>query len=101
MKYIELRWSSSSSDEPFLIYFCVDADGWETEKLEFFRDGSVGYSNEAVEIGSTGLSDKNFCDTGASLMSQSSAARGVSGRFITEQEYNGIKARLRHARIRL
>lgn len=39
--YIDVKWSHAETDYPIRMVSEIDADGYETRKLEFFRDGRV------------------------------------------------------------
>lgn len=39
--YIDVTWSHAESDYPIRLVSEIDADGYETRKLEFFLDGRV------------------------------------------------------------
>jgi len=42
--YIHVRWLHEFADEPIDLWTEIDADRYEVRKLEFFRDGRVGYA---------------------------------------------------------
>ena len=60
MPYYQFEWHHAYSDEPISIYSEVDDDGWESRKVELFRDGSVGYADGARQRGTTGLAEVKF-----------------------------------------
>jgi len=56
MKYIDVRWLHENELDPIRLVSELDAENFEARKLEFFRDGSVGYASESgasrgVELG--------------------------------------------------
>jgi hypothetical protein len=54
--YERVRWLHNNPDFPIWIYSELDAERWETRKVEIFADGRIGYADQAEEIGGTGLS---------------------------------------------
>ena len=56
MKYFDITWQHDSEDDPFRLLSEVGADGYETRKLEFFKNGRVGYASEIESSDSTMLS---------------------------------------------
>ena len=57
MPYIQVQWNHSYPNEPVQICGEYDAEGWETRKLEVFRDGSVSYANAHQQVGTSGLAE--------------------------------------------
>ncbi len=57
MQYIQVKWHHEHLDEPVEIYGEYNAEGWETRKLEVFRDGSVGYASARHQVGTSGLAE--------------------------------------------
>lgn len=55
MKYIAVRWKHQHPNEPILLYCEVDDDGWEVRKVEEYKDGLYGYSDESESTGDTRL----------------------------------------------
>lgn len=56
MRYIDVRWMHDSKADPVRMMSELDRDGYETRKLEFFSNGSVGFAHVtdaslAVELG--------------------------------------------------
>ena len=49
MEYIDVTWRHNSPSDPVRLVSELGDDRYETRKLEFFRDGRVGY---ACEVGS-------------------------------------------------
>jgi hypothetical protein len=45
MEYIDVTWTHQYPSEPVRIVTEIDADRWETRKLEFFADGRVGWAS--------------------------------------------------------
>ena len=60
MKYYELNWHHDSDDDPVRLLSEIGADGYEKRKLEFFRDGGVGYASEIESSDTTMLGVKRF-----------------------------------------
>ena len=55
MKYIDVRWQHSHADEPIRLVSEIGTDGVEVRKLEFFRDGRVGFASKKANSDSTRL----------------------------------------------
>lgn len=55
MTYIRVKWIHAYGDEPIWMIAELNADRWETRKIEFFADGSKGYSGQGEEVGGTAL----------------------------------------------
>jgi hypothetical protein len=56
MRYIDVRWLHQFKYDPIRLVSELDADNFETRKLEFFRDGNIGFADEngnsfGVELG--------------------------------------------------
>jgi hypothetical protein len=45
-EYIDVRWIHSNADDAVRLVSELDADRYETRKLEFFLDGRVGYASK-------------------------------------------------------
>lgn len=57
MKYIDVQWVHSLENEPIRLVSELDGDNFETRKLEFFRNSTIGYATEEIEYLGTVLSD--------------------------------------------
>jgi len=57
MRYIKVAWLHDYPRDPVLLYSEVGADGYETRKVELFRDGAMTFADEETEAGSTGLGE--------------------------------------------
>jgi hypothetical protein len=55
MRYICVQWIHFHPDEPVEIYSESDRDGWETRKIEVFRDGTTSYADSAHSTGTSQL----------------------------------------------
>ncbi|WP_289032165.1 hypothetical protein [uncultured Paraglaciecola sp.] len=55
MRYIDVEWKHDCKDEPTRLVSEIGPDNYETRKLEFFPDGSVGYAFESKESLNTRL----------------------------------------------
>ncbi len=60
MKYYDLNWQHDNDDDPIRFVSEIGAAGYEKRKLEFFRDGSVGYASEIESSGTTMLGVNRF-----------------------------------------
>ncbi|GLY38589.1 hypothetical protein Amsp01_046130 [Amycolatopsis sp. NBRC 101858] len=53
--YLRVRWEHDFADDPVAIVSEIGPDGYERRKVEFFRDGRLGWADEEHEVGGTGL----------------------------------------------
>jgi hypothetical protein len=53
--YIRVQREHDSRTDPVCLYSELDADRWETRKVEAFRDGSYGYASKKEARGPTRL----------------------------------------------
>ncbi|MES2320209.1 MAG: hypothetical protein V4631_22255 [Pseudomonadota bacterium] len=47
MRWIDVKWLHDLEEEPIRLVSELDLDGYETRKLEFFRNGRVGFASAA------------------------------------------------------
>jgi hypothetical protein len=47
MRYLDVKWIHDLDEEPIRLVSEIDLIGFETRKLEFFRDGRVGFASAA------------------------------------------------------
>ncbi|CAG2266052.1 DUF6881 domain-containing protein [Burkholderia sola] len=52
---IDVAWKHTHKDEPIRLVSTLDGDRYEVRKLEFYRDGSVGFADETRSSPETGL----------------------------------------------
>ena len=45
MRYVDVLWHHSNSEDPVRLVSELDDEGWEVRKLEFFANGQVGYAS--------------------------------------------------------
>jgi hypothetical protein len=57
MQYIKVRWHHSIPDEPIWLYSELDADRWETRKVEIYTDGRIGFASSTEQTPDTRLGD--------------------------------------------
>ena len=57
MNYIKVKWNHSLPGEPVWLYSELDAERWETRKVEVFADGSRGYASATESGGETRLGE--------------------------------------------
>lgn len=55
LRYVHVRWTHVSEDDPVLLWSEVDAQGLEQRKVEEYQDGSLDFANGRRETGSTSL----------------------------------------------
>jgi hypothetical protein len=47
MRYLDVKWIHDLQEEPIRLVSEIDLMGFETRKVEFFRDGRVGFASAA------------------------------------------------------
>ncbi|WP_143306317.1 DUF6881 domain-containing protein [Chitinophaga vietnamensis] len=57
MEYFKVSWLHQFDDEPVLLYSEIDAQRFESRKIEIYPDGSFGIANSQFNFGGTCLSD--------------------------------------------
>jgi hypothetical protein len=55
MEFIDVAWRHSSDDEPVRLVSELDVQRYETRKLEFFPDGTVGFASAVATSENTVL----------------------------------------------
>ena len=58
MQYIDVAWMHEDGEEPVRLVSELNDQRMEVRKLEFFRDGSVGFADACRTSGGTRLGDK-------------------------------------------
>jgi len=53
--YLRVRWEHDFAEDPVDMISEIGPDGCERRKVEFFRDGRLGWADEEREVGGTGL----------------------------------------------
>ncbi|MFG2561610.1 DUF6881 domain-containing protein [Streptomyces sp. NPDC048496] len=60
MRYVKVAWSHDFADDPVLYLSELGDDGYETRKVQFYRDGRVEWADESHETATVGLSEIPF-----------------------------------------
>jgi hypothetical protein len=60
MEYIDVAWTHTYPSEPVRIVTEIDAERWETRKLEFFADGRVGWASGDASRHDTTLDEEQM-----------------------------------------
>lgn len=58
MRYQRVEWHHENPEEPVVLYSEIDADGWETRKVDEYADGRRDFADAVIEMGSTWLADQ-------------------------------------------
>lgn len=85
MKYLDITWQHDSEDDPYRLVSEVGADGFEKRKLEFFKNGRVGYASEIESSDTTMLGTNQIPD-----LDVITAQPGFSGEKISEQAFEQL-----------
>lgn len=56
MEYLKISWLHPFKDEPELLYSEIDAQRYESRKIEIYPDGSFGIASPQFHFGGTALS---------------------------------------------
>lgn len=54
-RYIRVHWLHNLPDEPIDLWSELDDQRYETRKIEYFPDGSVGFASHQESVGGTRL----------------------------------------------
>ncbi|MDH6125835.1 hypothetical protein [Kitasatospora sp. GP82] len=60
MRYVKVAWHHDFDDEPVLYLSELGEDGYETRKVQVFRDGRSEWADEDHETAGVGLSEIAF-----------------------------------------
>jgi hypothetical protein len=60
MRYVKVAWIHESSSEPVLYFSELDEDGYETRKVQVYRDGRAEWADEDSENAAVGLAEIPF-----------------------------------------
>lgn len=85
MKYLDISWQHDSEDDPYRMLCEVGADGYEIRKLEFFKNGRIGYASEIESSELTMLSVNRVPKLDAIV-----AQPGFSGAEISLQQFEQL-----------
>lgn len=85
MHYLRVQWLHSSASDPVEIYSEVDHDGWETRKVEVFRNRTIGYASANESTSSTVLSEERLPS-----LDEISADPEFRAQQITKEEFEKV-----------
>ncbi|MFV2199124.1 DUF6881 domain-containing protein [Nocardiopsis sp. LOL_012] len=60
MRYVKVEWAHDFDDQPVLYLSELGDDGYETRKVQFYRDGRCERADESFENATVGLSEIPF-----------------------------------------
>ncbi|MEV6285894.1 hypothetical protein [Kribbella sp. NPDC051770] len=60
MKYVKVAWNHDFVDEPVLYLSELGDDGYETRRVQFYRDGRAEWADRDHEATTVGLSEIPF-----------------------------------------
>jgi hypothetical protein len=58
MRYQRVLWRHDFTDEPTVLWSEIGDDGFETRKVDEYRDGRLDYADENISSGTTRLGDQ-------------------------------------------
>ena len=85
MEYIDVMWKHTHPNEPVRLVSELDADRWETRKLEFYADGRVGYASADETFLGTELGEVQVPP-----LDEINADRQFEGAMIDEIEFEAL-----------
>ena len=85
MKYIDVEWLHSDDDYPIRLVSELDAQRNEVRKLEFFRDGAVGFASANTSKESTTLSAESIPP-----LSEINAQHEFIGKSVSSEEFEAL-----------
>lgn len=60
MRYVKVQWHHNFPDDPIVYYSELGPDGYETRKVQIYRDGRMEWADEQHETDTVGLSEIAF-----------------------------------------
>lgn len=60
MEWIEITWIHKNEHFPERIFMEVADDRYNTRKVEFFKNGKIGYAIDSIEMNGTALNEAVF-----------------------------------------
>ncbi|GGZ25476.1 hypothetical protein GCM10010300_81060 [Streptomyces olivaceoviridis] len=60
MRYVKVAWDHNFADDPVLYLSELGDDGYETRKVQIYRDGRSEWADESNETATVGLSEVPF-----------------------------------------
>jgi hypothetical protein len=60
MRYVRVSWLHDQESDPVLYLSELGADGYETRKVQIYRDGRAEWADESHETDAVGLSEIPF-----------------------------------------
>jgi hypothetical protein len=58
VRYQRVVWHHDDENEPAVLWSEIDERGWESRKVDKYRDGRLDYADKSHSIGTTQLSDQ-------------------------------------------
>jgi hypothetical protein len=55
--YLHVTWHQDFDNEPVELYSEQDDEGWQTRKVDIYRDGRMDYADERTSTGTTFLAE--------------------------------------------
>ena len=85
LRFIDVDWIHDFEEEPIRLVSEIDSDGYETRKLEIFREGKIGFATSTQSSHDTDLSEKPI----PSLKEINESPEFV-GKEISKQTFNDL-----------
>ncbi|MFJ4697943.1 DUF6881 domain-containing protein [Streptomyces sp. NPDC088768] len=82
MRYVKVAWVHDFADDPVLYLSEIGGDGYETRKVQFYRDGRSEWADESFETATVGLSEIPFPS-----LEEISSQSEFTAQVITEEEF--------------
>ncbi|MFE9606846.1 DUF6881 domain-containing protein [Streptomyces hokutonensis] len=88
MRYVKVAWDHDFADDPVIYLSELGDDGYETRKVQFYRDGRSEWADEIHETATVGLSEIPFPS-----LEEISSQPEFSAELITVDEFENAWSR--------
>lgn len=83
MRCVKVAWNHDFPDEPVLYFSELDKDGYETRKVQVYRDGRTEWADENFETATVGLAEIPFPS-----VEEISSREGFAAEEIASEEFD-------------
>jgi len=88
VRYVKVAWDHDFADDPVIYLSELGDDGYETRKVQFYRDGRSEWADEIHETATVGLSEIPFPS-----LEEISSQPEFSAELITVDEFENAWSR--------
>lgn len=83
MRYVKVAWIHEFPDEPVLYFSELGEGGYETRRVQVYRDGRIEWADEVFETATVGLAEIPFPSVG-----EISSREGFTAEEISSEEFD-------------